>query len=108
MHRGEINFSHVKPTAALGRVVKLQPFAQTARFGCLEGLVERRRAMRVQVVQHQANEFGLEVDYIKQPLNASIEIVHRTPCGHYQFTPATLGFAEPEMVQVPLRLYSLS
>ena len=62
MHRGELNFSHVKPTAMLGRVVKLQPFAQTACFGRLEGLIERRRAMRVQVVEHQANEFGLGVD----------------------------------------------
>src|SRR3990172_522160 len=96
MHRGELNFSHVKPTSMLGRVVKLQPFAQTVRFGRLEGLVERRRAMRVQVVEHQANEFGLGVDHIKQPFNPPREIVHRTPLGYYQFTPATLGFAEPE------------
>jgi hypothetical protein len=76
MHRGELNFSHVKSTALLGHVVKLQPFAQTARFGCLEGLIERHRAMRVQVVEHQ---------------NTPSEIVHRTPFGHYQFTPLENG-----------------
>jgi hypothetical protein len=88
--------------------VKLQPFAQTARFGRLEGLVERRRAMRVQVVEHQANEFGLGVDHIKQPFNTQAKscIVRRsvTTSSRQQ----RLGSQNPKTVQVPLRLYSLS
>ena len=46
----ELNFRHVQPTAMLWRVVELQPFGNPPGLGSRERLVQRRRAVGVQVV----------------------------------------------------------
>ena len=45
----ELDFRHVQPTAVLGGVVKLQSFRNPTGFRRWEGLIQRRRAVGVQV-----------------------------------------------------------
>ena len=55
----ELQLGHVQPTAVLRRVHQLQLVQQRARLGWREALVQRRTAMRAQVVQDQRDPLRL-------------------------------------------------
>lgn len=60
-HHVDLDLCHVEPAAVLGRVHELEAIPQ--RLGLLrrEGLVQRGRAVRVEVVHHQRDALGLRV-----------------------------------------------
>ena len=98
----ELDLRHVQPTPVLGRIVKLQPPGNPPGLGCRESLVQRRRAMGVQIVQHQPHHLGFRVGFIHQPAHLPGEVLHRSPFGDLHVPPAGQGFASQEQVAGPL------
>ena len=61
-----------------------------------EGLVQRRRAVGVQVVQDHPYHWDLRIGFIHQPAHLMGEILHRAPLGHRHLPPASLAARRPE------------
>jgi hypothetical protein len=59
-----------------------------------EPLVERSRFVRLQVVHHHADTFGLRILFIHQLLHLHGEVLLGVPLGHGQMPPARTGFTE--------------
>src|SRR3954471_11400481 len=55
---GELNLCHVEPTPVFGRVMEFQSAGDPPSFGGREGLVERGRGMRIEVVAYQSDHRG--------------------------------------------------
>ena len=50
---GEFGFSHVEPTAVLGRVMPFEAFDEPARLGRWKGLIERGWLVGVEIILQQ-------------------------------------------------------
>ena len=51
--RRELDFDHIEPRSALGRVVKLEALSQSKGFLGLKGFVERADVVGIEIVLHQ-------------------------------------------------------
>jgi len=60
----QLQLGHVQPTVVLGRVVKLESLGQPLGLRRLEGLLQRGRGMRIQVVFNQHDLLGPGVHII--------------------------------------------
>ena len=98
----DFNFSHVQPTPMLGGVVKLQPFRNPSGRGRWERLVQRRRAVGVQVIQDQTHHRDLRIGFIHQPAHLKGEVLHRAPLGHRHLPPSCQRLAGQEQVSSAL------
>ena len=94
----ELYLRHVQPTAVLGGVVELQPFGDPPGLGSREGLVQRRRAMGVQIVQNHPHYLGLRVGLIRQPTHLLGEVLGGAPLGQRHVTPAGQRLTGQEQV----------
>ena len=98
----ELDFRHVQPTAVLGRVVELQPLGNPPGLWRWKGLVQRRRAVGVQVVQHHSHHRDIGIGFVHQPAHPVGEVLHRAPLGHRNMAPPRQGFAGQEQIAGPL------
>ena len=64
---GQFQFGHVEPTGVFGGKVPLDTLAQTPCLVRREGLIERVRAVRVQVVLHENDLLGIGIDRLAHP-----------------------------------------
>jgi hypothetical protein len=55
----ELNFSHIEPTAMLGRIVTLTAIQQRFGFSRFKSFLKRRRMMGLQVVHHNRHALSL-------------------------------------------------
>ena len=78
----QFHLRHIKPTAMFGSVVELQLLKDSPGLGWFEGLVQGRRSMGVQVVQHQPHYFSLWVGLIYQPLHLVAKVSHSASFRH--------------------------
>src|SRR6266849_3301112 len=67
----DLDFCHVKPTAMFGGVMELDALQDSACFGRLEGFVEGSGRVGIEIVLHDAHVFGMGVDLVNQPTNAT-------------------------------------
>ena len=81
----------------------LQPFRNPPDLHRREGLVQRRRAVGVQVVQHHSHH---RIGFIHQPTHPMGEVLHRAPLGHHHVTPARQRLTGQKQVAGPSRRYS--
>ena len=103
----ELDFRHIQPTPVLGGVMELQPFRNPSGLGRWEGLVPRRRAAGVQVVQDQPHHRDLRIGFIHQPAHLMGEVLHGAPLSHRHMRrhPAS-GSQARNRFRVPSRRYS--
>src|SRR5215207_558488 len=90
----QLDLSDVEPTAVLRRVVELQLPQYPPRLFRREGLVQRRRAVGVQVVEDDADALGSRVALIDKPLHLVREVLHRPSFRHLDVPPPALRLAE--------------
>ena len=80
------------------RVMKFQTFENSPSLPGLKGFIQGRRAMRVEIVQHDANRFGFRIALIHQPFHLPGEVGH-CPCGRdRQVSPTLAGFEEHKQI----------
>lgn len=60
----QFNFRHIEPTAMFGSVVNLQFLSQTPGFLRFESLIETGLVVRVEVVHHQHDLYGLRIQLV--------------------------------------------
>lgn len=94
----ELDFSHVEPTAVLGRVMEDQAAEKTASFGGRKRLVECCRLVGIEVVQDNVNACGVRISHIGQPAHLLGKIVCGAPLGNNDMTPSGQWFEEQEEV----------
>ena len=94
----QFNLRDIQPTAMLWRIVKLQLPEYAPRLFRRECLIQRRRAMRVQVIQHHSYPLRRREGFVSQPFHLSGEVLHRSLLGHRDVPPATLRFAHHKQV----------
>jgi len=94
----ELNLRHVQPTGVFGGVVKLQAFHDAPGFGGGKGLVQRRHAVGVQIVQDHADDGGVGVGHVYQPPHLVGEVLHGATFGDSHMAPARQRLAEQEKV----------
>src|SRR6478609_8612142 len=83
----QLDLRHVQPTAMLGRVMDLQPLDDAPGLLRRERLVQRRRLVRVQVVQHQHHPLGLRMNLFDEPAHHLGEVLGRPPLGDLHGPP---------------------
>ena len=89
----ELDFRHVQPTGVFGRMVKLQPFHDASGFRWCKGLVQRRHAVSVQIVEDHADHWGMGIGHIHHPAHLVGEVLHSTSFRDGQVAPAGQGLA---------------
>ena len=67
-----------------------------------KGLVQRRRAVGVQVVQHHSHHRDIGIGFVHQLAHPVGEVLHRAPLGHRHMAPPRQGFAGQEQIAGPL------
>ena len=82
----------------LGGVVKLQAFHDAPGFGGGKGLVQLRHAVGVQIVQDHADDGGVGVGHVYQPLHLVGEVRHGAAFGDGNVSPTRQRLAEQEEV----------
>src|SRR5574341_1111898 len=100
----ELDFSHVEPTAMLGRVVKDHTSGKAIGFGGCKGLVERRQLMDVEIIHDQLNTFSIRIADIDQPTQLMSEILSGTMLGDFDMPPVGQRLEEQEQVARPVAL----
>ena len=98
MQDAQLDLGHVQPTAVLGRVMKLQLLDKASGFRRLEGFVERTRPVRVEIVEHDADDFRLRVSFIHQPFHLLCKVHFGPLLSDLGVPPTSLPFAEQEEV----------
>src|SRR5579871_7033244 len=91
-------FGDVQPTAMFGRVMKHQLARDTARFGCWEGGVQRGDLVRVEIVQHDTDDFGIGIAFVDQPLHLLREVDGGAPLGDGNMAPASQWLDDHEHI----------
>ena len=94
----ELDLRHIQPTAMLGRVVKLQTPRYAPRLLRRKSLVQRRLAVGIEIVQHQADHRDIGVGLVYQPAHLMGDVLGGAPLGHFHVPPPGQGFAEQEQV----------
>ena len=100
----DFNLGHIQPTAMLGSVVDFQPLRDAPRLRRLEGLVQGRWVMGVQVVQHQHNPVFVRIVLIHQLLDHPGPIGLGTPVRHFHPAPALQRSEQHEQIAHPVAL----
>ena len=86
----------------LGRVVELQPLGNPPGLWRWKGLVQRRRAVGVQVVQHHPYHWDLRIGFVHQPAHPVGEVLHGAPLRNLHVAPTGHKFAGQEQVSSAL------
>ena len=100
----ELDLSHIEPATMLGGVVKLQPPRDAPRLRRRKGLVQRRRAMGIEVVQNHSDHRDTGVGLVHQPAHLMGEVPGGAPL-RYRHKPAS-GSQARNRLRVPSRRYS--
>jgi hypothetical protein len=82
-----------------GHVVDLRLAQDTARLGGLEGVVERGRRVRREVVHHHADAHRLGVLFVHQRLHPVRELVRGPLLRHLHMTPAAVEVVRDEQIR---------
>ena len=82
----------------LGRVVPLDFCREAAGFLGPEGRIQRRRRMRVEIIDYQANKLGIGKMLIDQCLDLVREVLGRMLRSDIQMTPPSERLKEAEQV----------
>jgi len=85
-----------------GCVVELEPSKDPARFLRREGLVEVLRAVRTQVVEHDADALGLRVVAVDEVTHAVGEVDVGPLVGHLDVAPPSMRIDEDEEIRRPV------
>jgi len=91
-------FGNIQPTAVLRRVMNIEPFGKPSGFLRSKCFVERGRRVRVQVVHHQHDTFGVLVLLVQQSPQSDGPIDPSPPLRHTHMPPSTQRLAEHEDV----------
>src|SRR5262245_59381637 len=97
VHDADLDLCHVQPTRMFGRVMEFKLFQDAPRLGWGKGFVQARSGVRVQVVQHQTDLFGLRIMHVHQFANALGPVFLGASVGHYHVPPTGLRFAENKL-----------
>ena len=95
---------YIQPTPVLRRVVNLQPFGDAPRLGRLEGLVQGREAVGVQIVHHQDYPVFVRVVHVHQLLHHAGPINLGSLVRHLHPSPPLQGREQHEQVAHPVAL----
>src|SRR5579864_5649118 len=66
----DLDLGHIQPTAMFGRRMELHPPPDAPRFCRRKGFIQGSRAVRIQIILHDAHVVSMRIDLINQPLNA--------------------------------------
>src|SRR5215207_292477 len=98
----QLDLGDVEPTAMLRRVMELQLPQYAPRLRGRERLIQRGRAVRVQIIEHDADNLRPRVGFVRQPLHLTGEVLHRPLLRHLDMPVAALRLTEEEEVTHPL------
>lgn len=96
-HR-ELQFRHIEPTAVLGCVVEFEPLHQAEGFGGREGLVEGRRAVCAEIVEHHGDAPGAGMMVVDEGFHLPGEVVRRALRADLDVAPSGLRLEREEEI----------
>src|SRR5258708_24423044 len=94
----QLDLGHVQPAPVLGRVMNLQLVGQALRLRRSEGLIERGRAVRIQLIHDQHDGFRLGIAYVDQILDGVRPIDPGALVGHLDPPLTAQGLVEDEQI----------
>jgi hypothetical protein len=71
-------------------------------FSRRKGFVEGTRFVSIEIVQDHANDFGVGIAHIDQPLHLLGKVLHRALRSHGDMPPSSLGLTEEKKVAGPV------
>ena len=86
----------------LGGVVKLQPFGDTPSLRRRKGLIQRRLAVGIEVVQDHSYHRDVGIGLVHQPAHLMGKVLGGAPLGHRHMAPPRQGLAGQEQIAGPL------
>ena len=92
----DLDLNHVEPTGVLGNVVELDAAKQAPRFFSWEGLIEGAGRIGRQIVEHDADAFGLGIMEVGEFAHVDGEVDRRAALGGFPLAPGTVSVEERE------------
>jgi hypothetical protein len=102
LEHADLDLHHVQPARVLGHVVKLHLPQDPSCLGRLEGVVERRRGVRREVVEHHTHAVGVHVVQIHQLSDEGRKVRIRAPLGDLHQPPRSVHVHAHEQVRRPV------
>ena len=94
----QFDLGHVQPAPMLGGIMKLELPGAPPRLGRLKRFLQRRDLMRIEIVQHDANDCGFWIAFVDQPLHGVGEVELRPLRRHLHMPPTRLRLHEEKEV----------
>ena len=94
----EFDLRHIQPASMLGGVVELQPPRYAPCLHRWKGLVQRRLAMGIEIVQNHPDHWHIGVGLVHQPTHLMGEVPGGAPLRYRHMPPASQGLDAKEQV----------